>query len=171
MKGPFRHEFTAWFNGAAGFCDVRVFEPTEASGGLPIVMLTEPNDNDGPSVTNTVEQIAAEVLTRYTPEQDGFEPPFVLVEHYPDRQPRGKDARWHDPFFSETFDLVTFENWHLRRRVVRDRRLRLSFGTPDWKRVHRAEVEYLVSRSLPWPACTCQTKPSGELKYRGEAAV
>jgi hypothetical protein len=156
-RGPIRHEFRAWFNGAAGFCEVRVFDPTEASHGLPIVMLTEPNDNDGPSVTNSIEQIAAEVLTRYTPEQDGLEPPFVLVEHYPDRQPRGKDARWHDPFFGETFDLVSFNTWSLRRDF-RNRRVCFSFGEPNWKHSTRLDVERLIGRPLPWPECTCVNK-------------
>jgi len=70
--------------GAAGVCRVRVFASPEASGGLPVVILTELATNDGPSVTNTVEQLAAEILTRYLGGQDGLEPPFVRVEHYPD---------------------------------------------------------------------------------------
>jgi len=67
--------------GAEGVCRVRVF--AAASGGLPVVILSELASNDGPSVTNTVEQLAAEILSRYLPEQDGLEPPFVLLEHYP----------------------------------------------------------------------------------------
>ncbi|MBV9327255.1 MAG: hypothetical protein JO352_26195 [Chloroflexi bacterium] len=60
-------------------------------------------------MTNTVEQIAAEVLMYYLPGQEGLVPACVLVKHYPDRQPRGNEARWHDPFFGETFDLVSFD--------------------------------------------------------------
>jgi len=61
------HVYRDW-KSAEGHCRVRIYAGTEASGHLPIVILTEPNDNDGPSVTNTIEQIAAEVLTRYLPE-------------------------------------------------------------------------------------------------------
>jgi hypothetical protein len=42
---------------------------------------------------------------------------FVLVEHYPDRQPGGVETRWHDPFFEETFDLVSFDRWYRDRRA------------------------------------------------------
>jgi hypothetical protein len=143
--------------GAAGFCRVRVFVGTEASGSLPIVVLTEPNENPGPSVTNTIEQLGAEVLARYLPEQDGLEPPFVLIEHYPDRQPRGIDARWHDPFFDETFDLVTFAHCSPRPRWAGLRRGMLhSFGTHDWQHTTRLHVEDLVGERLDWPACSCR---------------
>jgi hypothetical protein len=154
MRGPIRHEFSDWKR-ASGFCEVHIFEPTTRSGGLPVVILTEPNDNHGPSVTNTLEQIAAEVLARYLPEQDGLEPPCLLVEHYPDRQPRRHHARYHDKFFGETFDLVSFASW---RRVLRwDRdQLRQALGTPDWKHTDRTTVEQLIGGPLPWPACTCQ---------------
>ncbi len=65
--------------GAEGVCRVRIF--AAAAGELPVVILTELATNTGPSVTNTVEQLAAEILTRYLGEQDGLEPPCVLLEH------------------------------------------------------------------------------------------
>jgi hypothetical protein len=89
--------------GFEGRCRVRIYAPTAASDGLPIVLLTElEGRNPGPSITNEVEQIAAEVLSRYLPEQDGAEPPFLLVEHYPDAGCR------RDELAAEHFDQVRF---------------------------------------------------------------
>jgi len=96
-------------------------------------------------------------LTRYLPQQDGLEPAFVLVEHYPDRQPRGVHARYHDDFFGETFDLVMFERRSLRLGSASGRRAMLqSLGTPDWRHIDRQRVEELIGEALDWQACTCR---------------
>jgi len=156
LLGEIEHVYQDW-KSAQGHCRVRIYAGTGASGHLPTVILTEPNNNDGPSVTNTIEQIAAEVLTRYLPEQDGLEPAFLLVEHYPDRQPRGVHARYHDDFFGETFDLVMFERWSPRLRSADGRRGMLqSFGTPDWRHIDRQRVEDLIGEALDRPPCTCR---------------
>ena len=162
--GPTPHPILAW-NGATGACVVRVYAATQASGGLPVVILTEPNNNPGPSVTNALQRLAAEVVRSYLPQQDGAEPPCVLVEHYPDRQPRGRAARYHDPFFGETFDLVTFASWRLARRGMPATRLRLEHvaAEPQWQQVDRAEVERLVGGELDGPACTCQVRAPAEV--------
>ncbi len=145
------HRFRDW-KGAEGVCRVRVFASPEASGGLPVVILTELATNDGPSVTNTVEQLAAEILTRYLGEQDGLEPPFVLVEHYPDTGCR------RDHLGAEHFDLVTFAHYQPRARWQGPHRGMLQrFGEPDWRRISRADVEQLIGQDLGEPACTCQT--------------
>jgi hypothetical protein len=154
-----QHVFRDWKN-YEGRCRVSIFAATSASGSLPVVILTEPNDNVGPSITNSIEQVAAEVLTRYLPEQDGLEPPCVLIEHYPDRQPRGPEARFHDPFFGETFDRVTFDRWWPKfHRVSRRAEPLLKLGIPDWRHLDRDTVEGLIGGPLPWPACTCRTRP------------
>jgi len=77
------HRFRDW-KGAEGVCGVRIFAATEASGGLPVVILTELASDHEPSITNTIEQLAAEIATRYLPEMDGIEPPATFIEHYPD---------------------------------------------------------------------------------------
>jgi hypothetical protein len=152
------HVFRDWKN-CEGRCHVSIFAGTPASCGLPVVILTEPNDNAGPSITNSIEQLAADVLSRYLPEQDGLEPPCVFIEHYPDRQPRGPEALFHDPFFGETFDQVTFERWWPKlRRVGRRTELLLELGTPEWRHLDRNNVEDLIGGQLPWPACTCRTR-------------
>jgi hypothetical protein len=136
--------------GIEGRCRVRIYAPTVASGGLPVVLLTELPSNTGPSVTNEVEQIAAEVLSRYLPEQDGAEPPFALVEHYPDTGCR------RDELAAEHFDLVTFAHYAGRPRwSIQQRAMAQRFGEPDWRRVDRAQVEQWIGEALPEPACTC----------------
>jgi hypothetical protein len=131
------HVYQDW-KSAQDQCRVSIYAGTEASLHLPVVIVTNPNDNQGPSVTNTIEQIAAEILTHYLPQEDGVEPQFVLVEHYPDRQPRGANARYHDPFFGETLDLVTLERRSPRLRHSGWRHgMVQSFDTPDWRHVDR----------------------------------
>lgn len=141
---------------------------------------------EGPSVTNTIEQLAAEVLllmvfrellgqeeepiaTR-TGEQraaevlrervgeDGSRAPCVLIEHYPDRQWRAR-ARYHDDLYEETFSLVTLPNWLPQReyRTWRGEYWTLKRGA-DWHYVKRAEIERLVGGTLDWPACTCEIR-------------
>jgi hypothetical protein len=94
------HVFRDWKN-CKGRCRVSIFAGTPASCGLPVVILADANHNVSPSITNAMEQIAAEVLSRYLPDQDGIEPPCVLIAHYPDRRPRGPEALFHDRFFGD----------------------------------------------------------------------
>ena len=137
--------------GIGGRCRLRTYAPTAASGGLPIVLLGELASNTGPSVTNEVEQIAAEVLSRSLPEQDGAEPPFLLVEHYPDTGCR------RDALAAEHFDQVAFAHYAGRPRFWTVQcGLVQCFGEPDWRRMERSEVEAWIGEALPEPACTCQ---------------
>jgi hypothetical protein len=136
--------------GVEGHCRVRIYAPTAASGGLPIVLLEEMVSNTGPSVTNEVEQIAAEVVSRYLPEQDGLEPPALFVEHYPDMGCR------RDELAAEHFDQVTCAHsagrprfWNVQRGMLQ------RFGEPEWRRIQRTEVEAWIGEALPEPACTC----------------
>ena len=137
--------------GIEGRCRVRIYAPPAAADGLPIVLLEELASNTGPSVTNEVEQIAAEVLSRSLPEQDGAEPPFLLVEHDPDTGCR------RDELAAEHFDQVTFAHyagrprfWNVQRGMVQ------RFGEPEWHRVERAQVETWIGEVLPEPPCTCR---------------
>ena len=59
-------------------------------------------DRTEPAITHEVEQIAAAVLSRYLPEPDGAEPPFILVERDPDVGCR------RDELTAEHFEKVTF---------------------------------------------------------------
>jgi len=52
-------------------------------GAVPVVVATERDDNPGISITNGVEQLAAQVLTRLFADRIGEAEPFLLVEHDP----------------------------------------------------------------------------------------
>jgi len=144
------HAYRDW-KGAEGVCRVRIYPATVASGGLPVVILSELASNHGPSVTNTVEQLAAEIASRCLPEMDGIEPPATFIEHSPDA------GCQHDRLGAEHFDLVTFAHHAGRPRFTTARRGMLQrFGEPDWRRTSRADVEQLIGQELGEPACTCQ---------------
>jgi hypothetical protein len=80
-------------------------EEDETLGDAPVVLVSELANNPGTSVTNSLEQIAAEVTDALTPTRVR-----VFVEHYPPECTGGRE---------ETFDLVVFAH-HQVRDVMRD---------------------------------------------------
>ncbi|MBN1180510.1 MAG: hypothetical protein JXD18_14975 [Anaerolineae bacterium] len=100
-----------------------------------VVVLTEPGDNPGISVTNAVEQIAAQVAM-----MDELDPAAtVWIEHYPNRHPPGLED---DSTFDETYDLVSF-SWEM------DGTGRLVPSRPVWKRLD-AETAYRLMIGEVW---------------------
>jgi hypothetical protein len=142
-----------------GRCRVRIYQGGIYPGDkdeLPVVICTELPDNEGMSITNAAEQIAAEVLANHPDmfamglgpilsEAVEAEPdkPCIWIEHYEDgargtpSDPRGTPS---DPV---TFDLVEFSSYRVRdtRRAGEWRR---EIGQPSWSPLDRATVESLV---------------------------
>jgi hypothetical protein len=112
-----------------GRCRIRVYLPEEEQDA-PVVICWEVPNNEGTSVTNAAEQIAAEVMC-------GHRLPTSLVwtEHYP---PESTDRE------TETFDLVTFSTYDVTERAPYLGETRLTIGEPTWKRITRNMVEALV---------------------------
>ncbi len=140
LTRDYRHEYRG-VNGCPGWCRVRVYEPDqgEEDRGYPVVLMSESGQgaDSGPSVTNAVEIIAAEVVTRFAlPTSE-----TVFVEHY---ERADQELRAGIP---ETFDLVTFSSTD-PESVMRSGRWLLELGTPSWRHADRAEVEALVGRRL-----------------------
>jgi hypothetical protein len=136
----YRHDYIA-SNGFAAFCRVRVLEG-EVSGG-PVVIISEPatSSYDGPSVTNNIEQIAAEVLVRFAlPTSE-----TTIIEHYP---PEAEPAAQLLCGEHETFDLVTFSRDDPQPRLVAPGCWILQLGEPDWKPLDRETIEALIGRAL-----------------------
>ena len=104
-------------------------------------MLSELPSNNNTSVTNLVECLAAEVLTRYLPERIGQELPFHCIEHYP-KVPGSN--------LPESFDLVTFDLTVPERRSGHGKD-RLSLGTPQWRRITCRDLEIMFGK--PYAAC------------------
>jgi hypothetical protein len=88
----------------AGRCRVRIYLPDEDQDA-PVVICSELPTNEGASVTNIAEQLAAEVIRYHR-----LPAPVVWIEHHP---PITTDS------FTETFDLVVFSSYEVRERGVR----------------------------------------------------
>ena len=131
------HDYIHAFRGPSGVrsaCCLRLYLPDEEDKTLddaPVVIVSELPDNPGTSVTNAIEQIAAEVMDAHTL---ALERVPVFVEHYPpEATGRGE----------ETFDLVVFSH-HEVREIVRGGVWRKEIGSPLWKPLDRHAVEVLL---------------------------
>jgi hypothetical protein len=114
---------------------VRIFEPDDEQDSF-VVVLTEPPDNEGMSVTNAAEEIAAAVvLANALPTSR-----TVFIEHYED----GARGMPSDP---ATFDLLTFSADD-PEPVLRAGEWRVELGEPSWSALDRATVEALVGEAL-----------------------
>jgi hypothetical protein len=87
-----------------GRCRVRIFLPEEPDRDAPVVVCTELPNNPGQSVTNSAEQIAAEVIRAHR-----LPTPLVWIEHYP---PESTD--WE----TETFGLDLLQLRDLREDAL-----------------------------------------------------
>jgi hypothetical protein len=136
-----------------GRCRVRIYQGGVNPGDvdeLPVVLCTELKDNEGMSITNAVEQIAAEVLANHpdvfstlapypTPGTE-YDKPFVWIEHYE----VGARGTPEDP---ATFDLVEFSRYE-PKDVGSVWEWHMEIGEPSWKPLDRATVEALVGGPL-----------------------
>lgn len=117
-----------WSDGAK--CRIRIFYRTNMP---PVIVCSEHPDNDNTSITNLAEYLAAEVcqdqgITTIFGSRE--HPPFVWVEHYPERQ---YSATSYDPLFAESFDFVVFDNYEFQETAqYRHKRNRVKFGSPVW---------------------------------------
>ena len=109
-------------NNMPGRCFVEIY-----SGDLGnSVVLTEMTSNSGPSVTNAVEEIAANVMRQ---EDWSVEPNWI--EHYPMGTLQEKDS----------YDLVTFSN---HQRIIDDVAYASKFSGVSWTRLTEKEAgDYL----------------------------
>lgn len=119
-------------SGVRSACRVRLYMPGEEGesfGDAPVAIVSELANNPGTSVTNAIEQIAAEVMGAHTLTRVP-----VFVEHYPPESTGGRE---------ETFDLVVFAHDEVRE-VLRGSIWRKEIGSPTWKPLDRRAVEVLV---------------------------
>jgi hypothetical protein len=117
-------------------CRIRIYLPDEERD-VPVVLCTEPPDNPSVSITNAVEQIAAEVISAHPM----LEIPIVWIEHYADGA-RGTPQDRH------TFDLVIFSHYEVREVLRADYSWRKEIGEPTWKPVTRSMVEALIGEPV-----------------------
>jgi hypothetical protein len=112
---------------------MRVYLPTEDQDP-PVVICSELPTNDEASITNTAEQLAAEVIHYHA-----LTPPVVWIENHPPQTTDGS---------TETFDLVAFSSYEVKERAPYIGETRLSLGDATWKRITRGMVEVLVGREV-----------------------
>jgi hypothetical protein len=71
------------FTGPSGNRAIVDLSLLSRKGAVPVVVATERDDNPGFSIKSSVEQLAAQVLTRFFADRAGEVEPFVLVDHDP----------------------------------------------------------------------------------------
>ena len=127
-----------WDREREAVCWVRVFED---AGQTPVIVMAEHPDNPSTSVTNMAELLAAELIRKHFPQRFDYEPPAILLEHYPiEYSPQGRMAR------KPTWDRLTFHSW-APRRVWLGGHERLAFGEPEWHSMPEHEVAALLGRA------------------------
>ena len=116
---------------------VRLIERPE---GPPILLLSEPNDNESTSVTNMIEVLAAELIAKHCPARFEVlgEPPAIVVEHYPPNPDRPVGPR-----NAGEYDRVDFASWR-PRPAKSGWQHRTSLGEPSWHRLKPFEVRELL---------------------------
>lgn len=119
-----RHTYHGFWTPGA-LCRIRIYQRDRV---LPVVIATQLPENENTSITNLVEQVAAEVMVRYL----GCRP-FVWVEHYPPR-----------PYFGESYHLVQFDDYVPRPQFSMGRAVSIKIGAPTWRRITRAAVADLI---------------------------
>ena len=114
-----------------GSCRLRIYLPDDA-GGQPVVIVSELPGNEGMSVTDGADRIAAEVMYEYD-----LSSPFTFVEHYPAEPCLG---------LGEIYDLVTFSDFRVREEApdYRGEGSVRRIGRQSWKPLGRAAVENLL---------------------------
>jgi len=128
----YRHHYRGYF-AAGAVCRVRIFQP---AGRQPVLLVTQLPENDGTSVTNMAEYLAAELLLRHFPLLADHPDPVAYVEHYPhDRL----DARLP----GDTFDYVAFAHWRPGPSHVFG--FRPKVGLPSWHPIGEEELAELVA--------------------------
>jgi hypothetical protein len=112
---------------------VRLYLPDEEQDA-PVVICSELPADEGSSITNAAEQLAAEVIRYHR-----LPTPIVWIEHHP---PIATDGS------TETFDLVAFSGYEVRERGPYLGETRLTVGEATWKRITRGMVEVLVGAEV-----------------------
>jgi hypothetical protein len=114
--------------GRPSHCRVRIYLPDDMRDA-PVVVCSEPPNNPGGSITNSVEVIAARVIRA-----NKLPTPLVWIEHWPKESTEGQ----------ETFELVVFSSYEIVERASYLGEIRAWIGDATWKTLDCITVELLV---------------------------
>lgn len=114
-------------------CRIRIFK----NGDAPVVIATEVPFNEGASITNLAEAIAAEVLQKHLSGRLGEVQPLIWIEHYP---ARGS--------CKEVFSVVTFADYRPYKSMVFPQKQQWRLGTPSWKYIPIEQVNALIGQDF-----------------------
>jgi hypothetical protein len=140
MRESYMYPFQGYWGGDA-HCHLAVYD----HGGKVIVIATEPESNQGASITNMAEYLATQVWHEVgAPALEHF----MWIERYPDRAfVAGR------PALEESFDLVTFTATQPHAYAVADQRQYPTvLREPQWKPITQADVEELIGEPYVAPA-------------------
>jgi uncharacterized SAM-binding protein YcdF (DUF218 family) len=115
---------------------VRILLPEDEQLDSPVVICTGSRFNEGQSITNAAERIAAEVIHGHR-----LPTPLVWIEHY-------EEGAGQRPEDSASFDLVTSASYEVENLGSYMGEERRRIGSPSWWRLDRASVEALVGQPL-----------------------
>jgi hypothetical protein len=125
------------FHGRASCFRLRVYT---APSGVPVIVLTEIDENEGTSITNAAERCHWLAWARI-----GKPVPVRFVEHYPGRPgagPRSLDTEhWDEVFFAGTSGdgPNVVENWRVGGQFMP------AFWKPEWRRLTAAALRELIT--------------------------
>ena len=114
---------------------MRIFLPKDELDS-PVVVCTGSRFNEGQSITNAAERIAAEVIHGHR-----LPTPLVWIEH----NEKGAGQRPEDP---ASFDLVTFASYEVENLGSYMGEERRRIDPPSWSGLDRATAEALVGQPL-----------------------
>jgi hypothetical protein len=137
------HDYIHYYRGywsEGGKCRIRIYRE---DGQPPVVICSQPPDNDNTSVTNLAEYLAGEVM-----EEDKLPTPLVWIEHYPE----------HEGEIGE-YSLVRFSSWEITE-VCLGGVWRYRVGSPRWSPLRPEEVDVLIEAVGEQPTpCLTRKKP------------
>jgi hypothetical protein len=122
------HDYIHYYRGYwsdGGRCRIRIYQ---VDGRTPMVICSQPLDNDNTSVTNMAEFLAAEVIQEHK-----LPTPLAWIEHYPEH--KGKSGEYSLVRFSsrEPTEVCLGSVW------------RYQVGSPRWSPLRREEVYIMTS--------------------------
>jgi len=136
-----RHRYRGTW-GRTAICRIAIYAPSPGeSDRRPLIVCEALSENDGMSVTNMAEYLAAAIVARHFP---------ALLDT---GTAGGQPVRWLERYppasgWAGEYDEVTFVPWRIRV-VGSEGARRRALGAPRWRPLSRAEAAALADDLAP----------------------